>query len=414
MNQNLVFRMILVVIALLAAWRILMLGLSEYYVNLALNGDKAAVEKALAWNARQPKALYLRAKQVKDDNPAQAISLLQHSIKYNPTDSRAVVELASLLLDGGEEARGDELAVQAVRLMPSYVPVRLKVAEYWFKREQWDKVLENLQMALVIQPELGKKVFPVLLQIGSSSESRPILLGLTQEPPAWWEDFFSYVVKHADSMETVIGLATMRNASTFDFSSSEREDLVWRLIQDKMWPEAYLVWANGLSSNQRNYLGSVYNGGFELEIDNKGFDWHISTPKGIVIQQQDYQGAVGDKALHLRFENEEMRFRHLSQPLFLQKGRHEILLKTKIEFLRGRGGLIWTVHCAGKGNELLGLSEKLLGMMNWQTVRFEIDVPESEDCLGQTLRLESTGKHTYDHKLEGDIWFDQVIIRSIR
>jgi len=409
-----VLRAIVALVVLVSAWRILTFGLAEYYLEAALDGDAEAVDKALSWQDKHPKALYLKAKQVAEKDPSLAVSLLQKSIGYNPTDGRAVAELALLLLEKGEQARGDVLAEQAVKLMPSYVPVRLKVAQYWVRQERWDKALQNWDAALITQPTMGDKIFPVLLQLADAEGSRAYLADFTADPPTWWDKFYSHVARKSTSLDTVIALASMRQASSAKLSETERKELVWRLMEEKMWPEAYLVWANGLSTQQKKYLGSVYNGGFELESTDDGFDWRLPKLKGVSVLRQSQAGATGDEALHIQFENKEMRFRHLYQPLFLQKGTHEFLVKTKIDFLRGRGGLIWTVRCAGNEKELLGESEKLLGAGDWETVSFKFAVPEGEQCLGQILRLESTGKHTYDHKLEGDIWFDQVIIRSIR
>jgi len=119
-------------------------------------------------------------------------------------------------------------------------------------------------------------------------------------------------------------------------------------------------------------------------------------------------------ALHLQFSDKEMRFSHLKQILFLQPGEHEFAVDVKLGFLRGRGGLKWMVRCAGEGSALLGSSNKLIGTGKWETVKFQFTVPKERECEGQFLRLESTGKHTFDHKLEGNIWFDKVIIKRVR
>jgi len=230
--QPVIFRLSVALLVLVAAWRILSLGLAEYYVEKAIDGDETAANKALSWHGRHPQALYLQASAIAGDNPQLAISHLQKAIRHNPTDGRSVALLALLLLDAGEETRADRLADHAIELMPSYVPVRLKVAEYWVKREQWHKALENWQAILITRPGMGKKIFPVLLQISESAESRPILLEFTKNPPQWWESYYSYVVKKAASLETVISLATMRQASSVKLSAQERKDLVWRLQKD--------------------------------------------------------------------------------------------------------------------------------------------------------------------------------------
>ena len=77
-------------VMLFVFWRILVIGMSEYYVDKALNGDEAAISSALSWNSNHPKAQYLRASQILSSDPEQAEMLLTASLLKNPTDVDAM------------------------------------------------------------------------------------------------------------------------------------------------------------------------------------------------------------------------------------------------------------------------------------------------------------------------------------
>ena len=414
-------RKILLVIALLlvlfAAWRMLVLGMSEHYVRSAVDGDATAAEKALSWNPAHPKALYLKALEIKSSDPQGAVALLQRSIDGNPADARPVVELAHLLLAAGAEQQADALAEQAVVLMPAYVPVRLSVANYWIKREQWLQALENWRAVLITNKGLGKRIYPVMLKIAETEQARELLHDLALDPPSWWDDFFQYVTNNAQSLDAVVALASMRQGSGVPLSAEERKHLVSRLIREQHWPQAYLIWINGLSEQDQKHLGGIYNGGFELDIQNQGFGWHFpgnNMKKKVKARRQAGLGITGDKALHLIFSNKEFRFNQVRQYLFLSPGEHRFSGRYRVDRLQGRGGLRWALYCVGEPQTVIAESHPLLGTGDWDQVQFDITVPESEACIAQVLRLESTGLTAYDHKLEGDIWFDGLSIRAKR
>lgn len=413
-SKFIVIRLLLLLVLLMAAWRMLSLGMSEHYVAAALSGDQSAVDKALSWHGNHPKALYIKAMQVKGERPDQAITLLQQTIDENPAEGRALIELAHLLREKNELERADRLAEQSVKLMPALVPVRMQAANYWVLRDQWDKAMENWRAALITDGSLGSKIYPIMLQMVESDEARPLMKAFTDDPPSWWDAFFKYTAKETSSVESLISLSLMRRASKAPVSEDERKYLVDRLLKEQQWSEAYLVWINGLSTAQRKYMGGVYNGGFEQEISSSGFDWHLpNLKKDVNVGRQSSYGTQGDKALHLIFRNKEFRFRHLYQRLFRSVGEHEFTGLYRADRLRGRGGLKWAIYCAGDESKLLGESDVMLGLGEWEPVKFRFSVPADAACMAQTLRLESTGRTTFDHKLEGDIWLDALSIRYL-
>ncbi|HDK38139.1 MAG TPA: tetratricopeptide repeat protein [Thiolapillus brandeum] len=414
-TKSIFIRLLLLVFLLFIAWRVFVLGMSEHYVELALSGDDAAIDKALSWNANHPKALYLKAMQIKTSRPDQAIALLRQAINENPAEGRALIELAHLLRDKNQLKEADWLAGQGVKLLPAYASVRIQAANYWIFRGKWDKAMENWRAALVTDALLGSKIFPLMLQVVESGKGGTMLKVFADNPPVWWGGFFEYVARNSASLKSLVAIAMMRQASDVPLSAEERKHLVERLIKEKQWPQAYLVWFNGLSSEQRKHLGGIYNGGFEQEITNSGFDWRLLANKKLVsISRKGSYGVQGDKALHLMFKGEEFHFRHLWQLLFRGVGTHEFIGKYRVDRLRGRGGLKWAVYCAGDQSQLLGESKIMLGLGEWELVSFKFTVPNEEACVAQLLRLESTGKTPFDNKLEGEIWLDGLSIRSLR
>lgn len=403
-----------ILVVLLAAWRIVVIGVSEHYARNAEEGDLSAIDKALSWNGGHPRALFFKARQLMTDNPVEAERLLRISLQGNPADGQPAVLLAELLLRRGKVEDADALIEKAVWLMPASPWVRLGAGEYWLKRQKDHLVIENWSAALTTNPALSAKLFPVLLTLAENEKSRPLFSSLVETPPNWWEGFISFLAEKARDHETLVAVMNMRKATNTPLTEKEREHLVRRLERDRQWPLAYLEWASGLSGTERQHLGSVYNGGFELEPENRGFDWYLPNMKGVIVSRARDRDAVGEKVLKLEFTGQEMSFAHLYQLLYLPAGKYIFNARVRVDGLATRGGLHWSLRCADNPEHLLGESERMLGASEWRTIGFNLEVPDESECLAQVLRLESTGKHLYDHKLQGTILFDQIEIRRNR
>ncbi|WP_456415032.1 tetratricopeptide repeat protein [Thiolapillus sp.] len=411
--RTIAFRGAVLLIALLIAWRMLASGLGEHYVRQALLGDEQAVDQALLWNPEHPVALYLKGKALMPDERVRAEQLLRKAVALNPGNAAPMEMLAYLLLDQGKQQQADEMIVLAVRRMPAHKNIRLNAARYWVERGELAHAMENWAVALELDPGLGDRIFPVLSRIAGNEQSVGMFQSLAEAPPPWWDAFFEYLSKHAKKLETVVAVASIRHASAVPLSRTERKLLVERLQQDQQWAEAYLVWINGLDATQRSYLGSVFDGGFELPPANAGFGWHFPQDKAWVIRRKHTYGAEGEKSLHVLYKGENTPRKQLYQPLLLSKGQYVASLRTRVDRLRIQGGLKWVVRCMGDEEKLLGEGPLLVGASDWETQRFRFMVPDDKACTGQLLRLEMVVEGADEQIVEGELWFDRLSIRKL-
>lgn len=401
------------VVLALVAWQILSLRISEYYQRQAEYGDSEAAFQALAWRSDNPRALYLAARELMEKAPARARELLGRAIAENPADGRHLALMARLQADQGAMVQADELIRQAVLREPANKQIRLETARYWVQRGQLQQALQNWDVALLLDPGLGKQIYPLMLSLAQQPEGRKLLEPFIQSPPLWWEGFFSYLTEHAGQLEVPVAVASMRHASSVPLSREERRLLVARLQKEQQWAEAYLVWVNGLTPGERRYLGNVFDGGFELPPSEEGFGWHFPNLRGVLARRRQTYGMEGERALQLIFKGEQVVFRHLQQWLFLSQGMHEFAAMARVDRLHTRGGLKWRVRCADDPETVLGESSALVGASDWGLLQFRFQVPEGAACQGQMLRLESVGESGYDHKLDGEVWFDSLAITRL-
>jgi len=120
----------------------------------------------------------------------------------------------------------------------------------------------------------------------------------------------------------------------------ERKSYVARLMKEALIAEAYMVWVNSLTRDQRKRLGLLYDGSFEFEPGNWGFDWHLhAPPRDVLIDRVYTYGSDGSKSLHVQFNRYQDHFSGgLYQKLFLDAGTYRLRGRVHTDSLDTQGG----------------------------------------------------------------------------
>ncbi|UHD15502.1 tetratricopeptide repeat protein [Thiocapsa bogorovii] len=406
------WRGLLVLGALGLAWASLVNGLAGYYADRVAAGDTAMIDHALGWRSDQSATLFLKALQVLPDDPAAGARLLEAAYRANPADPRPLIALAARSLEDGDVERSEALIELAGRLAPVDPRVQLAVAAYWGQRGRYDRMLVHWSTTLEADSSQRKLLFPDLLKIAESLEYRALLGSMALSPPPWWTDYFRYVARTAVDTDTVRFLYTSRRQSaSAPPTPDERAAYVERLQKDGAIAEAYVVWVSGLDDTKRRQLGLLYDGGFELPIEGRGFDWRLVSNAHFSAGPVATRGSNGRAALRLSFRAFEGPFRHLSQPLFLDAGRYRLSGRVRVDSLTSQGGVKWTIRCVLPDSAILGEGARFLGSSDWRDFDLYFEVPET--CFYQQLTLVSGGSRAFEQKLDGTLWFDDLkIVRA--
>lgn len=390
------------------AWRIVVLGMSEYY---ATEGGKESGAKALEWHASHPAGLLKAASDMLSTDPHRAESLLRQAIRENPGDGRNWMALA-LLYEKREDAARARLAVtRATELSPMQSGVQLDAGAFWLRHNRADIAIKNWDRAMRVRGELHAKIFPLFLRIAEDPRLRPLFAPVVAEEPGWWKGFYQYVAANALSLDAVRDLYQMREKAGGKSMSDERKPLLARLQKEGRWLEAYFIWLNSLSREKVGSLGNLFNGNFEQGISNEGFDWIAPKVHGAMVEDAPTYGTTGSKALHVALDGQRLRFEHLYQYLMLDPGKYFLRGRVRLDSLQSEKGLQWVVRCNPSPAEPLGKSEYFVGTDQWKHFSSNFEVPE-EGCPVQVLRLELGGRSTLDFIAEGSIWFDDMEIEK--
>ena len=395
----------LTVILLVAAWRMLSLGMADFF---ALNQP----EHALEWRKDHPRALF-RAGEKADlaGDDAQAIEMSRRALAANPLEGRAYRVLGRVAERQGDRAGAVSYFREAVRLSPRDIPTHVWLEGYYLSVGQPVEALRHIDMLLRIEPEKNWRQYTLLQKLSAFPPAHVALAAALAKRPAWREGLMARICPSELGSSALVA-PLMNRVREQPGGLSEQELKVWLpcLEHDGRWGEAYLTWVSSLPPRQRLKLTNIFNGGFEDEPSGVGFDWVIGSDPSFQVERLDTEGAVGKSALRITFPEGKVQFNHVSQWLVLGPGSYTLGGRYRAEGLRSEQGLVWDLRCA-EGNRELAKSPSVSGLTTWKRFDVPFEVPV-RGCQGQRLQLTLPSDSGTAQRVGGRAWFDDLKITT--
>lgn len=386
----------------LAGWRVLGLGMADHYAEL----DPA---RALAWRPDHPEALLRAAQQLASD-PAQAdeaTALARRAIAAHPLDGRGYRVLGVLADQRGDETQAALLLGIAAQRSPRDLLSQAWLLDYHLAAGRVGPALQHLDFLLRFDPSLTAGFEPLMLALALEPQAQPVLAERLARRPPWRTHLLTMLSQKAPDSTAVAPLFDYLRRQPGGLSQAELSAWLERLGRDGEWGQAYLVWTSQLPPEQLQRLGNVYNGGFEWEPGQGGFDWRIARVPGARVDRLAGEGVTGTRALRVSFDDRRVPFNHVRQLLALPPGAYLLKGRARPDNLRTDRGLVWAVTCTD-GREL-GESEPLRGSGPWRAWSVPFEVP-AQDCGGQWLSLRLRARIPAEQRIGGRAWFDDIKI----
>ena len=403
-------RRVLVAIALLAlcwiAWRVFSLGAADVF-------QQAQPERALTWRSDVANALILAADPL-STKPAtrnRAEALAQRAIRLSPLDGRSYRVLAQIAESRGDAPRALALYQIAARHSPRDLRSHVWLANHYLRSDTPEAALPHLDAMLRVQPGSMPILFPQLVAFASHARTQPALAALLAADPPWRWQVLTKLCREAKDPGALTPF--IEDLRKLPGGIHEDEMAVWldRLVADRRWGQAYLLWVAQLPPERRKVIGNVFDGGFESEPSNEGFDWRFGQVQGARIDLLPITGAGGERALRVAFEDQRVPFNHVRQLLALPPGAYRMTGRARAEDLRNERGLVWTLRCAEQ-NKPLASSEPVRGNSGWRDFSLDFSVP-AQDCGGQWLQLSLPARIRAEQRIGGRVWYDDLSIARI-
>lgn len=393
----------LLALGLFVAWRVASLGLADHFAA----SDPA---RALAWRADHPDALVREAERSANAGErAQAQALAQRAIRANPLDGRGYRVLGSV---SGDPAQALALHTVAAARTPRDVASHVWLIDHYLRRRDLPAAIGHMDTLLRVEPEVTPTLLPVLVALASDPLAQPALADRLAASPPWGPGLLTHLAVNAPDVNAFGPLMDRLRQTAGGLRPDVLAAWVDRLTREDRWGQAYLTWVSQLPPERLQGLGNLYNGGFEWEPGQGGFDWRLGKVPGARIGRLPGSGVDGERALRVAFEDRRVPFAHVRQMLALPPGRYRLAGRARPENLRTERGLAWTVTCATADARPLGETEPLSGHGGWRDLALDFEVP-AQGCGGQWLTLRLRARIPAEQRIGGVAWYDSLrIVRA--
>ena len=399
-------RSLLVFLMIALAWRVVSLGMADAK-------SRSAPEQALQWRPKHSTALFFLAeRQVK--NPASFDAAKKNALaalQAYPFEGRAYRILAQL----ADAEKKSELALslfqKAVRYSPRDLEAHLWLLNYSLRTENGVAAVHHLDKLLRMQIDLLPPLMVTIGGLAVQPVSQTALIESLTKNPSWRAPAVKMLMSEQQGASRYgVFFNRLANAEG-GLSESERQAWLLAFSGNQEWSLAYLSWANQLPSDRQMQLGNVFNGGFEYEPLGAEFDWQFDRVPGANIERALREGAEGEKALRVSFNDQRVPFKSIRQTLVLPAGHYRMSGRGLAEDLRTEIGLVWSVQCMVSGIAL-GNSEPWKGSSSsWTKFSMDFDVPAVQ-CPAQSLFLQLPARTQSEQAIGGVVWFDVLRIKK--
>jgi hypothetical protein len=292
-----------------------------------------------------------------------------------------------------------------VRHAPREVLARAMAAQEAIERSDWADAIRHYDRLLRVSPELSVNVFPVLVAMAGTDETRPALAASLTDDPPWRGAFLREVARVAPDPQPLF--RDLLHDSPL--KPEEAAAYVGRYVSDQRFSEAFALWASLLPADQLTHLTTPVDGDFEGEMTSiPPFSWDIRPVKGVEAAVRMLPDGSGH-ALRLQFMGRRSAFSGVRQLLLLPPGAYVLSWRERLDGLQAARGLRWTVTCADGGLQRIMATEPEAGTSPWATRALAFVVPA--DCSAQWLVLELEARIAAETLAAGTAWFDELRVR---
>ena len=393
----------LVTVSLFLAWLVGIRGYADYLAG-------PAPERALALNSTQPEALLAKAElALVARRYADAERLASLALRAAPMSGPALRVLGAVAEVHGDSHKAMALIEQAVATTPRDTAGQFWLAINALANRDLPGCLQRLDRLLRIEPEVARDAFPVLATIAVSPAGVADMAKVLAPDPPWRAGFMSDLIAQAPSVIDVLRLFRGITAAGGSVMALESDRLAARMSAAGDWRRLRKLIAETAGSVAASEL--IHDGAFDGRGRGPLLGWDIGRVSGADALIGDDPQRAGNRVLHLAFYGRRVPFRHVSQLLLLRPGRYQLSGRVRLSGLETSQGLVWTVSCA-RGATRLGNSEKLRGSSEWRSFSIQFEVPATDDCGGQDLRLLLDARIAAEQQVVGEAWFDDFTLDS--
>jgi tetratricopeptide (TPR) repeat protein len=388
--------------------------------------------RAIAYSANNAELWWVRGRLhhygFERNNLTAAVQDYRRALSLNPRIGQAWIDLADCLEREGNPAGAEESFQNALKVWTYSPIVHWQAGNYYLTHGNLEKMYRHFRTAI----DYDTSKLDIALRVSYQVEPDPsrILSRLVPDKMATNLNALAFFIAH-DEM-TIAGIAwarLIRNhlpekplmdlSVAFPYidallSKNRIEDAyrVWLESREKFTPQRGTVRpetqlrTDSMPNPAKNI---VWNGSFEDEILDGGFDWRQQKTDGADIQIDSALHEEGSKSLRVTFHGVNIHFSHLSQILPISKaGNYQFQYYLKTENLTTDQRPYFTIESFPVPQDTLLQTDAFPSLSAWEKHSYSFKVNPGTKAIKLSLRRSPSER--FDSQITGSLWLDNVAI----
>jgi len=346
----------------------------------------------------------------------EAINYLARATRVDPYASDLWMELADAYQTSGNSDGAQRAYKKAQENFPMSAEVAWRYGNFLLFQEKLTEGYLEIRRAISIDPSLTQSALVECWRADPNVTSilDHVLPGET-EYYVGAIDFF--LAQHL--LDPALAVWDRQGKLGLAINVPETIALSDALIGKDRFAEAQRTWNQGLaatkfSSGSRNSGSSlVFNGGFESDIANGGFDWREVAIAGAQFDSDTAMAYSGSLSLRVRFDGTaNLNFQNLFQYVPVEPAsRYHFSAYLRTENISTDRGIRFEILDPRHPSQLQIVTLEIRGTNPWTLVQADLATGPDTHLLKITLQRIPSWK--FDNKLSGTVWVDGVAIMPI-
>ena len=344
-----------------------------------------------------------------------AARYFQRASQLDPLSAKFELELANVEETRGEISEARQAYQVANRDSPQSADVAWQYGSFLLRQGDTQAGFSEVRRALENDPSLETSALAECMRTGANT-TVIVDEALPQRSEAYLAALDYFVWQKRTDAALVVWTRLLRLGQAF--AMPRALPLVNELIDEDRISEAKTVWDQALLASRwpvdpMNTESLIFNGGFENNLLNGGFDWREFQQTGISYSFDNSIAHSGRRSLRITFDgSQNLNFQHFYEYVLVQPNKHYRLSAfLRTENISTDSGIRFEIVDSGNHAVLPVLTPDVIGTSPWKQVQANVNAGAETDLL--EIVLSRIPSEKLDNKFKGTVWVDDVSLRVL-
>jgi len=345
----------------------------------------------------------------------EAVHDLELATQLNPRSADLWMELADAYRASGDPVQAQQAYEKAQANYPISSEVAWRYGNFLLYEGNLSDSYTKIRQALLVDPSLAPSAISECWQADPNLAA--ILDKVLPAKPEYYESAMDFFLSR-NLLDPALAVWNRERALGLPITMSRATPLVDALIDQDRMADARETWREALEAAHwpqgEGKDGSlVFNGGFEHDFANGGYDWREVPVTGVRFDFDSLSAHASSRSLRIQFEGtSNPDFHNLFQYVPVDPGtRYHFSAYFRTEGVSTDRGIGFEIFDPRHPSQVHQVTSEILGTNPWTLVQADVVTgPETHLLKIAVKRLPSW---KFDNKLIGTAWIDDVSLTRI-